>query len=209
MLMLLKDSLPAISIEQKTGSRNPRSTVGTITEIHDYLRLLYSSIGKPHCWECNEPIDKQSPEQIVNQILKISSDKKAYILSPIINGRKGQHKSILEDIKKKGFLRARIDNKIFSLRKEHNLEKNKKHDIDAVIDRVVIQPEIKSRLLESVELALKMGNGICVINIEGKQDFLFSEHLLVHTTPMLAYLILFLACFHLILLMVLVVSVMA
>ena len=167
---------PAISIEQKTGSRNPRSTVGTITEIHDYLRLLYSSIGKPHCWECNEPIDKQSPEQIVNQILKINSEKKAYILSPIINGRKGQHKSVLEDIKKKGFLRARINNKIFSLRTEQNLEKNKKHDIDAVVDRVVIQPEIKSRLLESVELALKMGNGICIINIEGKKDFIFSEH---------------------------------
>ena len=100
---------PAISIEQKTGSRNPRSTVGTITEIHDYLRLLYASVGKPHCWECKEPIDKQSPEQIVDQILTIKSDKKAYILSPIIQGRKGQHKSVLEDIKKKGFLRARIN----------------------------------------------------------------------------------------------------
>jgi len=167
---------PAISIEQKTGSRNPRSTVGTITEIQDYLRLLYASIGKPHCWECNEPIDKQSPEQIVNQILKISSDKKAYILSPIISGRKGQHKSVLENIKKKGFLRARINEKILSLRKEHDLEKNKKHNIDAVIDRVIINKEIKSRLLESVELALKMGNGICVINIDGKKDFVFSEH---------------------------------
>ena len=85
---------PAISIEQKTGSRNPRSTVGTITEIHDYLRLLYASVGKPHCWECKEPIDKQSPEQIVDQILTINSDKKAYILSPIIQGRKGQHKAV-------------------------------------------------------------------------------------------------------------------
>jgi len=167
---------PAISIEQKTGSRNPRSTVGTITEVHDYLRLLYASIGKPHCWECNELIHKQSPEQIVNQILKINSDNKAYILSPIISGRKGEHKAVLEDIKKKGFLRARINNKIVSLRKDHNLEKNKKHNIDAVIDRVIIQPEIKSRLLESVELALKMGNGICTINIENKKDFIFSEH---------------------------------
>ncbi len=167
---------PAISIEQKTGSRNPRSTVGTITEIHDYLRLLYASVGKPHCWECKEPIDKQSPEQIVDQILTINSNKKAYILSPIVQGRKGQHKSVLEDIKKKGFLRARIDEKIVSLRKEQDLEKNKTHNIDAVIDRVVIHQDIKSRLLESVELSLKMGEGICIINIEGKKDILFSEH---------------------------------
>ena len=167
---------PAISIEQKTGSRNPRSTVGTITEIHDYLRLLYASVGKPHCWECKEPIDKQSPEQIVDQILTINSDKKAYILSPLIQGRKGQHKLVLEDIKKKGFLRARIDEKIISLRTEQNLEKNKTHNIDAVIDRVVIHQDIKSRLLESVELSLKMGEGICIINIEGEKDILFSEH---------------------------------
>ena len=167
---------PAISIEQKTGSRNPRSTVGTITEIHDYLRLLYASVGKPHCWECKEPIDKQSPEQIVDQILTINSDKKAYILSPIIQGRKGQHKSVLEDIKKKGFLRARINEKIISLRTEQTLEKNKTHNIDAVIDRVVIHQDIKSRLLESVELSLKMGEGICIINIEGEKDTLFSEH---------------------------------
>ncbi len=167
---------PAISIEQKTGSRNPRSTVGTITEIHDYLRLLYASVGKPHCWECKEPIDKQSPEQIVDQILTINSNKKAYILSPIVQGRKGQHKSVLEDIKKKGFLRARIDEKIVSLRKEQDLEKNKTHNIDAVIDRVVIHQDIKSRLLESVELSLKMGEGICIINVEGKKDILFSEH---------------------------------
>ena len=167
---------PAISIEQKTGSRNPRSTVGTITEIHDYLRLLYASVGKPHCWECKEPIDKQSPEQIVDQILTINSDKKAYILSPIIQGRKGQHKAVLEDIKKKGFLRARINEKIISLRTEQTLEKNKTHNIDAVIDRVVIHQDIKSRLLESVELSLKMGEGICIINIEGEKDTLFSEH---------------------------------
>ena len=157
---VIKGLSPAISIQQKTGSRNPRSTVGTITEIHDYLRLLYASIGKPHCWECKQPIDKQSPEQIVDQILTINSNKKAYILSPIIQGRKGQHKGVLDDIKKKGFLRARIDKKIVPLRKEQNLEKNKTHNIDAVIDRVVIHEDIKSRLLESVELSLKMGEGL-------------------------------------------------
>ena len=167
---------PAISIEQKTGSRNPRSTVGTITEIHDYLRLLYASIGKPHCWECNREINRQTPEQIVDQILKLHLDDKAYILSPVIQGRKGEHKSVIGDIKKKGFLRARIDKKIVSLRKPDALEKNKNHDIDVLIDRVVINKDVKSRLLESVELALKMGGGICIISINGKEDFMFSEH---------------------------------
>ena len=167
---------PAISIEQKTGSRNPRSTVGTITEIHDYLRLLYASIGKPHCWECNREINRQTPEQIVEQILKLHHEDKAYILSPVIQGRKGEHKNVIEDIKKKGFLRARIDKKIVSLRKPHPLEKNKNHDIDVLIDRVMINKDVKSRLLESVELALKMGGGICIISINGKEDFMFSEH---------------------------------
>tara|TARA_Y100000389_G_scaffold35785_1_gene30415 strand:- start:1907 stop:4729 length:2823 start_codon:yes stop_codon:yes gene_type:complete len=167
---------PAISIEQKTGSRNPRSTVGTITEIHDYLRLLYASIGKPHCWECNREINKQTPEQIVDQILELHNDDKAYILSPVIQGRKGEHKNIIDDIKKKGFLRARINKKIVSLRKPEPLQKNKKHDIDVLIDRVVISSDLRSRLLESVELSLKMGGGICIISINGKEDFMFSEH---------------------------------
>src|SRR5210317_416787 len=167
---------PAISIEQKTGSRNPRSTVGTITEIHDYLRLLYASIGQPHCWECSREISRQSPEQIVEQILKLHKNEKAYILSPIVQGRKGEHKTIFEDIKKKGFLRAKVDNKIVSLRKIPKLEKNKNHDIDVLIDRVVLEKSIQSRLLESVELALKMGNGICIININRNEDYSFSEH---------------------------------
>ena len=167
---------PAISIEQKTGSRNPRSTVGTITEIHDYLRLLYASIGKPHCWECNREIKRQTPEQIVDQILKLHSNEKAYILSPVVQGRKGEHQSTIDDIKKKGFLRARVDNKILSLRNPEKLEKNKKHEIDVLIDRVIIGKDVKSRLLESVELSLKMGNGICIISINGKEDFMFSEH---------------------------------
>jgi len=167
---------PAISIEQKTGSRNPRSTVGTITEIHDYLRLLYASIGQPHCWECSREISRQSPEQIVEQILKLHKNEKAYILSPIVQGRKGEHKTIFEDIKKKGYLRARVDNKIVSLRKIPKLEKNKNHDIDVLIDRVVLEKSIQSRLLESVELALKMGNGICIININRNEDYSFSEH---------------------------------
>ena len=148
---------PAISIEQKTGSRNPRSTVGTITEIHDYLRLLYASIGQPHCWECSRPITRQSPEQIVDQILKSHKNEKAYILSPVIQGRKGEHKSVFEDIKKKGFIRARVDSNIVSLRKPPSLEKNKTHNIDVLIDRVLVDKQIKSRLLESVELALNMG----------------------------------------------------
>ena len=167
---------PAISIEQKTGSRNPRSTVGTITEIHDYFRLLYASIGQPHCWECSRPITRQSPEQIVEQILKSHKSEKAYILSPVVQGRKGEHKTVLDELKKKGFLRARIDKEIVSLRQIPTLEKNKKHNIDVLIDRVLVEKDIKSRLLESVELALNMGNGICIININNKEDYLFSEH---------------------------------
>ena len=160
---------PAISIEQKTGSRNPRSTVGTITEIHDYLRLLYASIGQPHCWECSRPITRQSPEQIVEQILKSHKGEKAYILSPVVQGRKGEHKTVLEELKKKGFLRARIDKEIVSIRKIPSLEKNKNHNIDVLVDRVLVEKDIKSRLLESVELALSMGNGICIININSKE----------------------------------------
>ena len=156
---------PAISIEQKATARNPRSTVGTVTEIHDYLRLLYASIGQPHCWECSRPISRQSPEQIVEQILKSHKNEKAYILSPVVQGRKGEHKTVFEDLKKKGFLRARVDSQILSLRKVPSLEKNKKHDIDVLIDRVLVAKDIQSRLLESVELALRMGNGICIINI--------------------------------------------
>ena len=167
---------PAISIEQKTGSRNPRSTVGTITEIHDYLRLLFASIGQPHCWECAREINRQSPEQIVNQILKSHEGENAYILSPIVQGRKGEHKNIFSEIKKKGFIRARVNNEILSIRKAPDLEKNKKHDIDVLVDRVLLDSKTRSRLLESVELALKMGNGICKVNVNKSEDFLFSEH---------------------------------
>ena len=167
---------PAISIEQKTGSRNPRSTVGTITEIHDYLRLLYASVGQPHCWECSRKISRQSPEQIVEHILKSHKNKFAYIMSPVIQGRKGEHKTVFADLKKKGFLRARVNNTIISIRKTPILEKNKSHNIDVLIDRVVVEKSIQSRLLESVELALKMGNGICIININKNEDYSFSEH---------------------------------
>ena len=167
---------PAISIEQKTGSRNPRSTVGTITEIHDYLRLLYASVGQPHCWECSRKISRQSPEQIVEHILKSHKNKFAYIMSPVVQGRKGEHKTVFTDLKKKGFLRARVNNTIISIRKTPILEKNKNHNIDVLIDRVVVEKSIQSRLLESVELALKMGNGICIININKNEDYSFSEH---------------------------------
>lgn len=166
---------PAVSIEQKTGSRNPRSTVGTITEIHDYLRLLFASIGKPHCWECGGLITKQPPAKIVETLLKEFSGQTAYILSPLVSGKKGEHKNILEEIKKQGFLRVRINGEIVSLREKTNLAKTKSHTIDVLVDRIVIDEENRMRLFESIETALRIGGGACGVNIE-KKDLVFSEH---------------------------------
>ena len=129
---------PAISIEQKSTARNPRSTVGTVTEIHDYFRLLYAHIGKPHCWECGKKIEKQTVQQIVDTILKIKNGSKIHILSPLVRGRKGEHKKLIEKIRKDGFLRLRIDKEIFSIDQKLNLNKNKTHSIEVVIDRLKI-----------------------------------------------------------------------
>ena len=166
---------PAISIEQKSTARNPRSTVGTVTEIHDYFRLLYAHIGKPHCWECGKKIEKQTVQQIVDTILKIKNGSKIHILSPLIRGRKGEHKKLIEKIRKDGFLRLRIDKEIFSIDQKLNLNKNKTHSIEVVIDRLKINDSIYDRLTESVELALKIGKGLLIINQLPDKEFLFSE----------------------------------
>ncbi len=166
---------PAISIEQKSTARNPRSTVGTVTEIHDYFRLLYAHIGKPHCWECGKKIEKQTVQQIVDTILKIKNGSKIHILSPLIRGRKGEHKKLIEKIRKDGFLRLRIDKEIFSINQKLNLNKNKTHSIEVVIDRLKINDSIYDRLTESVELALKIGKGLLIINQLPNKEFLFSE----------------------------------
>ncbi len=167
---------PAISIEQKATVRNPRSTVGTVTEIHDYLRLLYAHIGQPFCWKCGNPISKQTIQQIVDSIMKFKINAKMHVLAPIVRGRKGQHKKIIDDIRKEGFIRIRVNGKVVSIEDNLKLNKNKKHTIEVVVDRLIINDSIKERLTESVELALKIGNGIIVINELPNKEHIFSEN---------------------------------
>lgn len=168
---------PAISIDQKTTSKNPRSTVGTITEIYDYLRLLYARVGIPHCPKCGKEITKQSVDQIVDKILSYEERTKLQILAPIIKGRKGTHEKLLEHIKKSGFVRARIDGETYDLTEEEvKLDKNKKHNIEAVVDRIVIKEGIEGRLTESIETALKMAEGLVLVSIVDGNETLFSEN---------------------------------
>ncbi|AJD30883.1 MULTISPECIES: excinuclease ABC subunit UvrA [Clostridium] len=167
---------PAISIDQKTTNRNPRSTVGTVTEIYDYLRLLYAKIGKPHCPKCGKEITQQTVDQMVDKIMTMAERTKIQVLSPIISGRKGEHIKTIENIVKSGYVRARIDGNIVDLEEEEiKLEKNKKHTIEAVVDRLVVKEGIESRLADSMETALKLSEGIVIINVVGEEDILFSE----------------------------------
>ncbi|MFL3013989.1 MAG: excinuclease ABC subunit UvrA [Candidatus Neomarinimicrobiota bacterium] len=167
---------PAISIEQKANARNPRSTVGTVTEIHDYLRLLFAHIGKPICWKCGDPIKKQSVQQIVDSIFKIKEKTKIFILSPIIRSKKGQHKTMISQVQKKGFLRIRVDGKVYKVDDDINLDKNKKHTIEILVDRLIIQKDMHERITESVELALGLGDGLVIVHELEKQDHIFSEN---------------------------------
>ena len=167
---------PAISIEQKATARNPRSTVGTVTEIHDYLRLLYAHIGKPHCWQCGNPIKRHTVQQIVDAIIKLREGAKIHILAPLVRGRKGEHKSIINEAKKDGFIRVRINGEVISLNEKIKLNKNKKNSIEVVIDRIVVNPKVFDRITESVELALKLGKGLVIINELPNKEHLFSEN---------------------------------
>ncbi|MGY8780741.1 MAG: excinuclease ABC subunit UvrA [Fidelibacterota bacterium] len=167
---------PAISIEQKATARNPRSTVGTVTEIHDYLRLLYAHIGKPHCWKCGKPIQKQTVQQIVDTISKFKSGTKMHILAPLIRGRKGEHKGVIDEIRKEGFLRIRVDGEVMTVDDKIIINKNKKHTIEVVVDRLIMKDGIHERLTESIELALKIGSGLIVVNRLPNKEHLFSEH---------------------------------
>ncbi|MGG7060048.1 excinuclease ABC subunit UvrA [Clostridium nigeriense] len=167
---------PAISIDQKTTSKNPRSTVGTITEIYDYLRLLYARVGKPYCPKCKIPIEQQSVDQIVDSVMALGDRTKIQVLAPVIRGKKGTHEKILDNIKRSGFVRARIDGSIYELSEEEvSLEKNIKHNIEAVVDRIIIKEGIEGRLTDSIETALKLAEGLVVINIIDREDILFSE----------------------------------
>ena len=168
---------PAISIDQKTTSKNPRSTVGTITEIYDYLRLLYARIGIAHCPKCGKVISKQSVDQIVDQVMALGDKTKIQILAPIIRGKKGTHEKVLDNIKKNGYVRVRVDGEIYELAEEDiKLEKTKKHNIEAVIDRLIIKEGMEGRLSDSLEAALRLAEGLVIINVIGDKDILFSEN---------------------------------
>ncbi|GAW29291.1 MULTISPECIES: excinuclease ABC subunit UvrA [unclassified Carboxydocella] len=167
---------PAISIDQKTTSRNPRSTVGTVTEIYDYLRLLFARIGRPHCPRCGQPIQQQSLDQMLDQILGLPSASRLQILAPLVRGRKGEHAKLLEEIRKQGYVRVRIDGQIYDLNEPISLEKNKKHTIEVVVDRIVLKEGIRQRLADSLEVALKLGEGIAVVDVIDGEELTFSEN---------------------------------
>ncbi|WP_214484229.1 excinuclease ABC subunit UvrA [Bacillus sp. SM2101] len=171
---------PAISIDQKTTSRNPRSTVGTVTEIYDYLRLLYARVGRPVCPNHHIEITSQTIEQMVDRILQYSERTKMQVLAPIVSGRKGTHAKTFEEIKKQGYVRVRVDGEMTELTEDITLEKNKKHSIEVVIDRIVIKDGIASRLSDSLETALKLGEGKVIIDVIGEEELLFSE---LHACP--------------------------
>lgn len=165
---------PAISIDQKTTSRNPRSTVGTVTEIYDYLRLLYARIGKPHCTKCGREISQQTVDQIVDAVLKLEEKTKIQILAPIVRGRKGEYVKELDNVRKSGFVRVRVDGAVYDLSEEIKMDKNKKHNIEIIVDRLVINDGIKSRLTDSIETATHLSDGIVLIDIVGDREELFS-----------------------------------
>ncbi|MDQ0220010.1 excinuclease ABC subunit UvrA [Peribacillus cavernae] len=171
---------PAISIDQKTTSRNPRSTVGTVTEVYDYLRLLFARVGRPTCPIHNIEIESQTIEQMVDRVMEYPERTKLQVLAPLVSGRKGTHVKVLEDIKKQGYVRVRIDGKMHDLGDEITLEKNKKHSIDVIIDRIVVKDGVSARLADSLESALKLGDGKTLIDVIDKEELLFSEH---HACP--------------------------
>lgn len=167
---------PAISIDQKTTSKNPRSTVGTVTEINDYLRLLYARIGHPICPNDHIEITSQSVEQMVDQVLELPDRSKIQILAPVVTQKKGQHKRVFEMIQREGYVRIRVDGEIYDISEAPELEKNKKHDIAIIIDRIVVKEGIRSRLFDSFEAALRLAEGYAVVDVIGQEELLFSEH---------------------------------
>ena len=168
---------PAISIDQKTTSKNPRSTVGTVTEIYDYLRLLWARVGTPHCPHCGKEIQQQTIDQIIDQVLTLPEATRIQVLSPVVRARKGEHQKIFEDARRSGYVRVRVDGSIYDLTEEIKLDKNKKHDVEVVVDRLVIREDIARRLTDSVETASTLAGGLVVINIVGEdRDILFSQN---------------------------------
>ena len=167
---------PSISIDQKTTSKNPRSTVGTVTEIYDYLRLLFARIGIPYCPEHHIPISSQTVDEIVDKVLENEIGTKLIIMAPVAHGEKGTHKDLLEDLRKEGYVRVRVNGEMLDLSEEINLEKNKKDNIDVIIDRIVLKDGIRSRLSESIEQAIKLSKGKVVIDYVGNKEVIYSEN---------------------------------
>ncbi len=174
---LIEGLSPSIAIEQKTASRNPRSTVGTVTEIYDYLRLLFARVGLPHCYQCGQPIASQSLDQIVDRVMLLSEGTKINILSPVVSNQKGTHETLLKRLKREGFARVRIDGKITEIEDVGKLVKNKKHGIDVVVDRLVVKQKIVNRLADSLELAMALSEGLVTVDAVGQESILFSEKL--------------------------------
>ena len=167
---------PAISIDQKTTSKNPRSTVGTVTEIYDYLRLLYARVGVPHCPVCGREIVRQSVDTIVDRVMELETGAKIQVMAPVVRGRKGEHQKELDAARRSGFVRVRVDGNLYDLSEEIKLEKNFKHSIEIVVDRLVISPDIRSRLADSIETATSLSGGTVLINLIGGEDLLFSQN---------------------------------
>ncbi len=168
---------PAISIDQKTTSKNPRSTVGTVTEIYDYLRLLWARVGTPHCPKCGKEIQQQTIDQIIDQVLELPEATRIQVMAPVVRGKKGTHQKLLEDARKSGYVRCRVDGSLYDLTEEIELDKNKKHNIEIVVDRLVIKEDIARRLTDSVEVASNLAGGLVVINIVGEdRDIMFSQN---------------------------------
>lgn len=167
---------PAISIDQKTTSRNPRSTVGTVTEIYDYIRLLYARIGVPYCPNCGNKIEKQTIDQIIDSVMSLEEGTRIQVLAPVVRGKKGEYTKLLQDFQKEGFVRVRVDGEVYELTDDIEIDRKKKHNIELVVDRLVVKEEIRTRLTESVETALKYANNLVVIDIPGDKEILYSQN---------------------------------
>ena len=173
---LIEGLSPAISIDQKTTSKNPRSTVGTVTEIYDYLRLLYARVGQPYCPDCGEMISQQTVEQIVDQVLQLPIGSRIQVLAPLVRGRKGEYQKLIEDMKHEGYVRMRVDGELKELTDEIHLDKNKKHTLEVVVDRLIIREDLQQRLADSVEMSLNLANGLVVIQIIDGEEWTFSRN---------------------------------
>ena len=166
---------PAISIDQKSTNRNPRSTVGTVTEIYDYFRLLYARVGIPHCPKCGKPISKQTVDQMVDRLMQLEERTRIQLLAPIVRGRKGEHVKVFQNAKKSGYVRVRVDGNVYDLSEDIPMEKNKKHNIEIVVDRLVIKPGIEKRLTDSIETTLNLADGLMTVDVIGGEPMNFSQ----------------------------------